>query len=85
MMDWGDGGGWAWSWMALMMLFVLVITGAVIWGVIAVVRSATTSSGQPARPTAEDILNERFARGEIDVSEYRERIDALRARPNAKT
>ena len=76
MMDWGDSGGWSWWWMLPMMMFWLVLAGAVIWGVVAVVRSGT-SSDQAALPSAEDILNERFARGEIDAAEYRERIDAL--------
>lgn len=84
-MDWGDSNGWAWWWMLPMMLFMVLLAGAVIWGVVAVVRS-TTSTAQITRPDAEDVLNERFARGEIDVSEYRERLDALRgARPTAKT
>jgi len=76
MMDWGDSGGWSWWWMLPMMLFMIVLVGAVIRGVVAVVRS-TTSSGQATRPSAEGILNERFARGEIDAAEYRERISAL--------
>jgi putative membrane protein len=85
MMDWGYGDGWTWWWMLPMMTFMLVLTGAVIWGVVAVVRSLTTS-GAPTRPTAEDILNERFARGEIDASDYRERIDTLHSTgPTAKT
>ena len=29
-------------------------------------------------PTAEQVLAERFARGEIDADEYRERLDTLR-------
>jgi putative membrane protein len=85
MMDWGDSGGWSWWWMVPMMLFMLALVGAIIWGVVTVVRS-TTSSGLVNRPSAEDILNERFARGEIEASEYRERLDALHgARPATKT
>ena len=34
--------------------------------------------GYPRRPTAEDVLAERFARGEIDEQEYRSRISVLR-------
>jgi len=32
----------------------------------------------PQPPTAEEILAERFARGEINADEYRERLDVLR-------
>ena len=36
--------------------------------------------------SALEILNERFARGEIDATEYRERIDALHgSRSNARS
>lgn len=82
MMDWGNGGGW-W-WMLPMMMFMIVVVGAVVWGIVALTRS-NAPNGQSVRPTAEDILSERFARGEIDASEYRERIDALHGSgPTAK-
>jgi putative membrane protein len=82
MMDWGDGGGWAWWWMAPMMLFMVALIGAVVWAVIA----ATRPSSMPtqARPTAEEILNERFARGEIDAADYREHLDVLHNAPTTK-
>jgi putative membrane protein len=32
----------------------------------------------PPPPTAEQVLAERFARGEIGADEYRQRLDALR-------
>jgi putative membrane protein len=82
MMDWGDGA-WSWWWMLPMMLFMIVLVGALIWALVGVTRSkgATTEA---RRPTAEEILNERFARGEVDASEYAERLDALRGR-RAKT
>jgi putative membrane protein len=75
MMDWADGG-WSWWWMLLMMMFMVVLVAAVIWALVAVTRSGSTMP-DAKRPTAEEILNERFARGEIDASEYRERVDAL--------
>ena len=38
----------------------------------------------PPPPTAEQVLAERFARGEIDADEYRQRLDMLRqAEPSA--
>jgi putative membrane protein len=80
MMDWGDSGGWSWWWMLPTMTFMLVLIGSIMWGVVAFVRT-TTSSAHPIRPTADDILNERFARGEIDASEYDERVAALHGAP----
>jgi putative membrane protein len=83
MMDWGDTGGWSWWWMLPMMMFMFVFVGAVIWALVAVTRS----NDSPSYPTRspEDILNERFARGEIDAAEYHAMIDALHdKRPTAK-
>ena len=51
MMDWGGNGGWSWWWMLPMMTFMLVVIGAVIWGVVAVTRSFTTTARPPlAKP-----------------------------------
>jgi putative membrane protein len=77
MMDWGDSGDWSWWWMLPMMLCMLALAGAVIWGAVLIVRSGG-SGDHASGPSAEDMLNERLARGELDVVEYRERIDALR-------
>jgi putative membrane protein len=75
MMDWTDSG-WSWWWMLPMMMFMVLLVGAVVWALVAITRSETTTT-DAKRPTAQDILDERFARGEIDASEYRERMDAL--------
>jgi putative membrane protein len=74
MMDWADSG-WSWWWMLPMMLFMMALVGAVIWA-LAVTRPGSTT-GEAQRATAEDILSKRFARGEIDASEYHDRLDAL--------
>ena len=44
---------------------------------------ASPPAPPPAPPTAEQVLADRFARGEIDADEYRQRLDTLRqaARP----
>ena len=59
--------------------------GGLIWlGVTLLKRnqmpSHTIGSGAPpaSRPTAEEILAERLARGEIDSDDYRQRLSALR-------
>jgi putative membrane protein len=75
MMDW-NGSGWSWWWMLPMMTFLVALVGAVIWAVVASTRSGTSTT-DAKRPTADDILRGRFARGEIDAPEYRERMDAL--------
>lgn len=76
------GPGW-WLLMAIMML---VFWGGLAWLIVTVIRNgahAHPPSGvgpQGERPDPEQILHERFARGEIDTEEYYQRIDALRAK-----
>lgn len=69
----------AWLAMALMML---LFWGGLVAIVILLVRSSRSSNGTSSLPSshhnAERILNERFARGEIDEEEYVARSAALR-------
>jgi putative membrane protein len=65
--DDGWDGGWFWLWGGLMMLFWAVVIAVVVWFIVRSVHRS--SSGSRAR----EILDERLARGEITVEEYRER------------
>ena len=73
--------------------YALGITGMVLFWVVLVlaianaVRYLDRKRGEsppppppppPRPPTAEQVLAERFARGEIDADEYRQRLDTLR-------
>lgn len=77
-MDWGDGSGW---WMAIVMIvFGLLFLGVIVWAVVTITKphhSATAPQQVGAAPARESsartILDERFARGEIDAAEYEER------------
>ncbi len=75
MMNW-NGGGTGWLVMALVMV---VFWGAVIWGIVYLVRGRPEPRhrAQSGDKPAIDVLEERFARGEIDNEEFRERRDAL--------
>jgi len=79
MMGWNWDGG-AWVAMSLGMLVWLVLGVLVVW---LVVRGLIALEGPRAdglrRREPEDILRERFARGEIDSDEYERRIAVLRA------
>jgi putative membrane protein len=71
MSDWGWGGGFMWLMpLAMMAWFALIIVAIVLlvrWlGVGSGGRSASTR-------TARDILDERYARGEIDRKDYLQR------------
>ena len=65
--------GWMWLWGTLMMLAFVVAVAIVVW---ALVRS-TQPRAQPGSERARDVLAERYARGEIDSDEYRERLETI--------
>jgi putative membrane protein len=69
------GEGWWWL-MGIGWLLFLAFIGFLGY---LLVRHITESRGaQPGTSSAEDVLAERLARGEIDEEEYRRRRDALR-------
>jgi len=79
MMYWGNGmGGWG---MVLMTVSSLLFWGLVIAGIVALVRYAGrgAQAGAPTgpRPTPQEVLADRFARGEIDEEEYTRRLQVL--------
>jgi len=80
MMWYGDGmGGWGY---ALMIVSTVVFWAVLIAGGIALFRYLNRTAVNPGsgetRPTPEQVLAERFARGEVDEEEYRRRLDTLR-------
>jgi putative membrane protein len=81
-MDWNDQAGWGSGWGWLMVVMMIVMVAAVVVAVVWLVR-VTPGGGQPSLPAADDaerILDQRFARGEIDNDEYTSRRDLLRRR-----
>jgi putative membrane protein len=72
-------GGWGYG---LMALGFVVFWGLVIVGLVVLVRylrrdhPASTAPQPPSSP--EQVLGERFARGEIDEEEYLRRMEVLR-------
>jgi len=87
-MYWGNGmGGWG---MILMTFSGLLFWGLIITGIVLLVRS-TNRGGQPgpaATPartqTPQQVLADRFARGEIDEDEYTRRLQVLDGTAPAK-
>ena len=81
----GSMMGWAWVWPVLV-LIGLILLGYVVFRLAqsraragAAPGEGTRSAGAPqARPSARQILDERYARGEIDEDEYHHRRDVLR-------
>ncbi len=70
----GMTGAWGWLGAA----FSLLILALIIGGVILLVRRYTPGSGPAPATNAEDILAERYARGDIDEQEYQQRLAVLR-------
>ena len=100
MMYWYGSGLSGWGY-ALMTVSMILFWGAVIFGIVMLVRRFGQRGQPPAEPrplqfleSPERLLAERFARGEIDEEEYRQRLAVLQgegrpangqARPPAET
>jgi putative membrane protein len=69
---WGMMGGWGYGWGAAHMIIWVVILIAIIVGIVWLVRSLTANDGRslPRRSAGLDVLEERYARGEINRDEY---------------
>jgi putative membrane protein len=80
---WNGGyGGWSWVGWILTAVVLVVVFALVITAVVVAVRYLSGGhhgAGGSTRPRgAEEVLAERFARGEIDEEQFRRRVTALR-------
>jgi putative membrane protein len=73
MMDGWDGTSWVWG--IAMMVVMVGVVALVVW---AIVRAG--SGPREHRPDALEILEERFARAEIDQEEFERRRQVLQKR-----
>ena len=79
MMGWYGGAGWG-GWL-VMTLMMLAFWAGLVFGGLVLYRSLRQGDGRSVPgQDAERLLDERFARGEIDAEEYRTRRDLLRSR-----
>ena len=68
-MMYGDVGGW--GWMMLMPLLWIALVGVIAWAVVMLVRRpAERPVEPPRRESAREILDRRYACGEIDADAY---------------
>jgi putative membrane protein len=80
--SWGMHGDVGWGWMTVMMIGMLLFWGALILGVVWLVRNATW--GQPPqgetlakRESPVEILERRFAEGAMTLEDYQARREVL--------
>lgn len=75
-----NGGGWLW--VLLPLLFWGGIIAFAVWALTRVFPNSDGGGGNPGshRVGAEEILQERFARGEIDADEYERSLEVLKDR-----
>ena len=75
-MMWWNDSGWSWLAMTISMIVFWALVAAVV---LTLARSSRTADAvDPGSVDPEQILKERFARGEIDVEEYERRREVLR-------
>ncbi len=77
-----DGGGWGWGGWVFMAVMMVLVWSAIVGGVVMLVRYGRERHAPPppeGNDRARQVLDERFARGEIDADEYTRRRDLLRA------
>lgn len=81
---WDGGGMGAGAWVLMVMLMVVFWSGVVAIVLALVRHSGTGRDDRPRTGVPEDpalrVLEERFARGDIDADEYTKRRDILRPR-----
>jgi putative membrane protein len=73
--SWGvrmmNGYGGCWGWMILMPLVWLGLAGVIVWAVVRLVqRPSDAERPTQHRETPQEILDRRFASGEIDADAY---------------
>jgi putative membrane protein len=78
----GEGAGW-WGYL-LTTVSMILFWALIIIAIIALVRylrhgEQRTPAARPQQSSAEQLLAERFARGEIDEPEYRHRLEVVRS------
>jgi putative membrane protein len=81
MMGYGSGMGWMWVFWLLMIIGVVILavvlarvvgTGGLSGG-----RTTGPRAGMSGRSRAREILDERYARGELNTEEYQDRLRGL--------
>jgi putative membrane protein len=79
-MMWGYGPDWAWM-MLIMPIFWIGLLALIAWAVVRVVQRHGQEQDRQRGESPQEILDKRFARGEIDADAYHEARAHLAGRP----
>jgi len=80
MMGWGNQGyGMGWFGGIFMVLFWVVVIAGIIYAIRYLATGKSATSG-PERSDPLEILQVRYAKGEIDTEEYEERVKVLESK-----
>lgn len=79
------GNGWGWSAMALMPVVWVTLLGVIVWAVVRLTQPTSHQQGPVdhgtiGRESPQEILDRRFASGEIDAETYAQTRDHLAGR-----
>lgn len=72
--------GWVWLWVLLIIIGLLVLAFVIVRVATGGVKRDSAREGAVMR-TARQILDERYAKGELTTDEYRERLSVLSEPP----
>ncbi|GAB3033813.1 hypothetical protein GCM10027052_09050 [Parafrigoribacterium mesophilum] len=73
-----SGMAWMWPWMLIGALLSLAVVAALVVLIVWIARGGRFNAQFPAGAgNARQILDERYARGDIDEDDYRKRRDGL--------
>ena len=76
--SWGTNGHMGEGWWAVMMIWMVLFWGAVIFGIVWLVRGGSPGWGRAdRRETPVEVLERRFAEGDMSADEYQERRSVL--------
>jgi len=70
-MYWDHMTGWGWAFMILLSVVWLVAVVVITWAMVTIMRNDASRPSRHDRRPSRGILDERLARGELDLEEYR--------------
>ena len=70
-------GDFGWGWMVLMMLGMVAFWGAIIVGIVWLIRGSASRRQEDRAESPTEVLDRRFAEGAMSVEDYRQRREVL--------